>query len=101
VPRATKALDSEECVKFERAVMDFLQKQGQLSIAMRPLWEARILARSMLPERRARSVHLTAMRDCLEMIADWPTRDTELANRFLARRGALTIDDVRSRLPRK
>ncbi len=98
---ATRAPHSDGCVRFERAIMDFLQRRGHLSPLMRPLWEARIVARSMLPERRAHDLHLTALRDCLEMMADWPSDELMRASRYLTRRGAMSIDDLRERLPRK
>lgn len=96
-----KEPDTDECVRFERAIMDFLQRRGHLSGIMRPLWEARIVARSMLPERRARAMHHTAVQDCLEMMSDWPAEEVALASRFLARRGAFTLEEARARLPRK
>lgn len=99
--KVTKAPASDECAKFERGIMDFLQRRGHLSPLMRPLWEARIVARSMLPARQSHALHLTALRDCLEMMTDWTEDERARASRYLARRGALTIDEVRERLPRE
>lgn len=93
--RSTQAPELEAFVRFEQGMMDYLFSIGHLSRELRPLWEQRLRARLLMPAREARAAHRMAVRDCLAMSADWPTKDRLAADRYLHAHGACTTVEVR------
>lgn len=94
VRRSPQAPELEAFVRFEQGMMDYLYSIGHLSRELRPLWEQRLRARMLLPAREARAAHLTAVRDCLAMSADWPIQELLAADRYLRAHGACTTAEV-------
>jgi hypothetical protein len=90
----------ESFIRFEQGMMDYLISNGHLSKDLRPLWEQRLRARLKMPPRLAFGLHVTAVRDCLEMAAEWNARERLAADRFLKAHGACTFDQMKRLLPK-
>lgn len=85
-------------IRFEEVMMDYLFSNGHLSPALRPLWAERLRSRKLIPGGEALKGHLRAVRDCLEMVAEWRVDEVTAADAYFAKRGSTTISELRQQL---